>query len=131
MFGGVAGFTGYLFAAFILENRVTSGEPILSYGQHAGLISLPMCTLISAAIGLGLAFSIIRQYATSILILLLVSLSGWAINNSLWNDQIRTYGPDPSEAVLYYPPLACSGIALFIAAVVAARALLEKRKQVT
>lgn len=129
--GGITGFIGYIFAASILENRDTTAEPILSYGQQAGLISLPMCTLISAAIGLGLAFSIVRQFATSIVLLLLVSLSGWAINNSFWNDQIRRYGPDPSESVLYYPPLACSGIALFAATIVAAGALLAKRKPVT
>lgn len=59
-----------------------------------------------------------------------VSLCGWAINNAFWSDQITRYGPDPSEAVLYYPPLACSGIALFTAAVVAAWTALSSRKQV-
>jgi len=131
MIGGVAGFAGYIFASIILEKRDTATESILSYGQQAGLISLPMCTLISAATGLGVAFTIARQYVTSILLLLAVSISGWAINNSLWNDQIKRYGPDPSEAVLYYPPLACSGISLFTAVIVAVWAILASRKQVT
>jgi hypothetical protein len=129
--GGIAGFTGYLFAATIFENRDTTIESILTYGQQAGLISLPMCTLICAAIGLALAFSFIRQYAIAILILLLASMSGWAINNSFWSDQIRTHGPDPSEVVLYYPPLECSGMALSTAAIVAVWALLTHRKKVT
>ncbi len=131
MIGGIAGFVGYIFASITLEDRDTATEPILSYGQQAGLISLPMCTLISAATGLGVAFTIGRQYVTSVLLLLAVAFCGWAINNSLWNDQIKRYGPDPSEVVLYYPPLACSGFALFTAMVVAAWATLASRKQVT
>ena len=131
MIGGIVGFAGYIFASTILEKRDTTTEPFLSYGQQAVLISLPMCTLMNAATGLGIAFKIAGQYVSSVLLLLAVSLCGWAINNSLWNDQIRRYGPDPSEAVLYYPPLACSGIALFTAVIVAVWATLANRKQVT
>jgi hypothetical protein len=107
MIGGIAGFVGYIFASITLEDRDTATEPILSYGQQAGLISLPMCTLICAATGFGVAFTIGRKYVTSVLLLLAVAFSGWAINNSLWNDKIKKYGPDPSEAVLYYPRPAC------------------------
>lgn len=131
MIGGIVGFIGYLFASTILDNREVTTEPSLSYGQQAGLISLPMCTFISAATGLGIAFTITRQYVTSVLILLVVSLCGWAINHSLWSAQVRRYGPDPSEAVLYYPPLACSGIALCIAVMVAAWATLKSRSRFT
>lgn len=131
MIGGIAGFVGYMFASVILEKRETITDPVLSYGQQAGLISLPMCTLISAATGLGVAFTIARRYVTSVLLLLAVSLCGWAINNSLWNDQIKRYGPDPSEAVLYYPPLVCSELALVTAGIVVAWATLANRKQVT
>jgi hypothetical protein len=77
------------------------------------------------------AFTIRRQYVTSVLLLLAVAFCGWAINNSLWTDQIKRYGPDPSEAVLYCPPLACSGLALFTAMIVAAWATLTSRNQVT
>lgn len=119
IFGGMAGFAGYFLAATFLDNRDTTTEPILSYGQQAVLVSLPLCTLTSAVIGLGLAFAMARKYVMSISLLLAVSLCSWAINNSYWNDQIKRYGPDPSEAVLYYPPLACSGIAILIAAIVA------------
>jgi hypothetical protein len=117
--GGVFGFGGCIFAATLIESRNTATEPILSYGQQFGLISLPICIMIGAAIGLGFAFSVARRYAVSILLLLLVSLAGWALNNSFWNDQIARYGRDPSETVLYYPPLALSGLA-FIAAVLVA-----------
>jgi hypothetical protein len=58
MIGGIVGFIGYLFASTILDNREVTTEPSLSYGQQAALISLPMCTLISAATGLGIAFAI-------------------------------------------------------------------------
>lgn len=127
--GGVTGFVGYLLAASILDTRDTSAEPYLSYGQQAALISLPMCTLTIAAIGLGLAFAVYGQFKISIILLLLVSLSVRTVNNSNWNYQIRTYGPDPSEAVLYYPPLACSGMALLTAVTIGAVAVLRKHKQ--
>jgi hypothetical protein len=61
MIGGIVGFIGYLFASTILDKRDVTTEPILSYGQQAGLISLPMCTLISAVTGLGIAFTLTRQ----------------------------------------------------------------------
>jgi hypothetical protein len=83
-----------------------------------------------AATGFGVAFTIGRKYVTSVLLLLAVAFCGWAINNSLWNDQIKKYGPDPSEAVLYYPPPACSGLALFTAMIVAAWATLKSRRLV-
>ncbi len=54
----IAGFVGYIFASLTLEDRDTATEPILSYGQQAGLISLPMCTLICAANRTWLAFTI-------------------------------------------------------------------------
>lgn len=129
--GGFVGFTGYILASIILEKRNTTTEPILAYGQQAGLISLPMCTFIVAATGLGAAFAMNGRYITPVLLLLAVSCCGWAINNSLWSEQIKMYGPDPSEAVLYYPPAACSGIALAAAVVIAAWAILSSRKQVS
>ncbi len=124
--GGVFGFGGCIFAASMFESRNTATEPILSYGQQFGLISLPFCTMIGAAIGLGFAFSVARRYTVSILLLLLVSLAGWTLNNSFWNDQIARYGRDPSEAVLYYPSLALSGLA-FITAVLVAFVAAAKR----
>ena len=129
--GGVAGAGGFILAASMLENRNTTTEPILSYGQQAGLISLPMCAMISAVIGLGIALSIIRQYTAAIVLLLLVAVAGWALNNSFWNGQIARHGPDSSEAVLYYPPLACSGLAFSTAALIAIVAFVAKQKRVT
>ncbi len=129
--GGVFGFGGCIFAASMIESRNTATEPILSYGQQFGLISLPICTMIGAAIGLGFAFSVARRYTVSILLLLLVSLAGWTLNNSFWNDQIARYGRDPSEAVLYYPPIALSGLALIAAVFVAFVAAAKRQPRVT
>jgi hypothetical protein len=129
--GGVFGFGGCIFAASMIESRNTATEPILSYGQQFGLISLPICTMIGAAIGLGFAFLVARRYAVSILLLLLVSLAGWNLNNSFWNDQIARYGRDQSEAVLYYPPLAFSGLAFFSAVLVAFIAAAKRQPRVT
>ena len=51
--GGIFGFGGCIIAASMIESRNTAKEPILSYGQQFGLISLPICTMIGAAIGVG------------------------------------------------------------------------------
>lgn len=128
--GGIFGFGGCIIAASMIESRNTAKEPILSYGQQFGLISLPICTMIGAAIGVGFAFSVARRYTVSILLLLLVSLAGWTLNNSFWNDQIARYGRDPSEAVLYYPPLALSGLAFITAVLVAFVATAKRRSRV-
>ena len=129
--GGVFGFAGCIFAASMIESRNTTIDPILSYGQQFGLISLPICTMIGTAIGLGFAFSVARRYTVSILLLLLVSLAGWTLNNSFWNDQIARYGRDPSEAVLYYPPLVLSGLAFITAVLVAFVAAAKRQPRVT
>ena len=113
----------------MIESRNTATEPILSFGQQFGLISLPICTMIGAAIGLGFAFSVARRYTVSIILLLLVSLAGCTLNNSFWNDQIARYGRDPSEAVLYYPPLALSGLAFITAVLVAFVAAAKRQPQ--
>jgi hypothetical protein len=129
--GGFIGFAGYIAAASILEAHDDWSGPRLSYGQQAGLISLPICTMIGAAIGLGFAFAIVRRYMVSIALLLLVSLCGWCIVNVMWNDQIARYGRDPSEVVLYYPPMAFSMLALAAAFIVGLVAAVRWRARVT
>lgn len=55
-FGGlILGTVGYIAAAIFLENRNVESEPVLSYGQQAGLISTPLCAVIGAMIGLSIA----------------------------------------------------------------------------
>ena len=115
LLGGFIGFAGYIAAALLLEARDGVSGPRLSYGQQAGLISLPICTMIGAAIGFGVSLSLARRYLFSIVLLLFVWLCGCGIVNSMWNDQIARYGRDPSEVVLYYPPLAFSILALIAA----------------
>jgi len=119
LLGGFVGFGGYIVAASLLEARNEPLFPTLSYGQEAGLISLPLCTMIAAAIGFGVALARARRYFASIIMLVLVWYSGSAIVNSIWNNQIARYGRDPSEIVLYWPPLAFSLLALVAAAGVA------------
>ena len=127
LLGGFVGFVGYIAAALILEMRNGPTGPTLSYGQQAGLISLPICTMIGVAIGLGVALSLIRRYVVSIALLLLVSLCGSGIVNLMSNDQIARYGRDPSEVVLYWPPLAFSVLALVAAVAVGLVAFVRRR----
>ncbi|WP_231598552.1 hypothetical protein [Crateriforma conspicua] len=104
MLFGVAGFAGYIVLAITLERQPAENEPVLSHGQQAMLISLPICTMIAASTGLALAFAFARQHALSIILLFAISLLGWLVTRSLWNAQIAQYGHDASEVVLYYPP---------------------------
>lgn len=101
---GITGFAGYIALALSLERQPSQNEPMLSHGQQAALISLPICTIIAASAGLALAFAYAGRHVTSIVLLFITSLVGWLVTRSLWNAQIAQYGRDPSEAVLYYPP---------------------------
>jgi pimeloyl-ACP methyl ester carboxylesterase len=113
--GGFFGSVGYIVAALLLEARSEFAGPRLSYGQQFGLISLPLCTLMGAALGFGIALSLARRYLISVVLLVLAALIGWGIVTSMWNEQIARYGRDPSEVVLYYPPLGISILSLAVA----------------
>ncbi|MGB7346320.1 MAG: hypothetical protein WBD20_19030 [Pirellulaceae bacterium] len=104
MLFGLAGFAGYIALAITLERQPAENEPVLSHGQRAFFISLPICTMIAAATGGALAFAFVRQRALSIILLFVIALVGWLITRSLWDAQIAQYGHDASEVVLYYPP---------------------------
>lgn len=116
--GGIVGLVGYWVAAFLIEASLDLSGPGLSYGQQAFYVSQPLCVLIGGGIGLGVALLLVRLPFVSFLTLALVSYGGWYSNNSLWNNQIARYGRDPSEFVLYYPPMAFSLLALIAAVIV-------------
>ena len=109
---GVAGFVGYIALAISLERQPAENETVLSHGQQAMLISLPICTMIAASAGFALAFAFVRQRALSIILLFATSLLGWLVTRSLWNSQIAQYGRDASETVLYYPPAGYAAAAM-------------------
>ena len=117
---GLAGFAGYIALAIVLERQPSDNEPILSYGQQAFLISLPLCTMVAALTGGAIAFAFVRKQGFSVVLLFVIALMGWLVTRSLWNAQIAQYGRDASEAVLYYPPAgyaaatACLGLLLLI-----------------
>ncbi len=122
--GGVTGFAGYIVASGIIEKVYMqhSGD-YLTYTQQAGFIILPLCTLLGAAIGFSIAPAFVGRFIVSSILLIVTSLCGTAIVVAMWISQIATYGRDPSEVVLYYPPL-CYCAAAFVVAVgmLAARA---------
>jgi hypothetical protein len=127
LFGGFIGFAGTIAAALLLETGDEWSGPRLSYGQQAGLISLPICTIIGAAIGLGVSLAFAGRYLVAIVLLILMWLSSWRIMNSMWSDQILRYGRDPSEAVLYFPPIAFSFLALLVALIIGSVAGAQRR----
>jgi hypothetical protein len=115
IFGGIVGFAGYIAASLLLEIQPTAGEPVLSHGQQAILISLPISTLIGVGIGFSLAFCFVVHRVISAALMLGVAAIGYSITRTLWNSQIADYGRDPSEAVLYHPLAAMCGLAVLIA----------------
>jgi hypothetical protein len=125
--GASLGFVGCMVASLVLEAGLKPAGPTLSYGQQWGLIVLPLCTLIGAAIGLGVAFALVERPVISLVLLLVVSIVGSGVVSSMWNAQIARYGRDPSEVVLYYPPLALSMLALVTAVLIAATGLVRWR----
>lgn len=126
-FGGVIGFAGYIAAALLLETGDDWSGPRLSYGQQAVLISWPICTIIGAAIGLGFSLAFAGRYSVAIVLLILTWLSSWGLVNSMWSDQIVRYGRDPSEAVLFYPPIAFSFLALLVALTIGSVVAVRRR----
>jgi hypothetical protein len=126
--GGILGFAGYIAASLLLEVQPTQSEPVLSHGQQAILISLPISTLIGVGIGASLAFCFVCHRAVSALLLLIVASIGYSVTRSLWNSQIDDYGRDPSEAVLYHPLVAMCGLAVLIAFALIAFPLIRMRR---
>jgi hypothetical protein len=114
MLFGMAGFAGYIALAITLERQPAENEPVLSHGQQAILISLPICTMIAASTGFALAFAFVRKRALSISLLFVIALLGWLVTRSLWNAQIAQYGRDASEVVLYYPPAGYAAATMFL-----------------
>lgn len=120
--GGIVGFNGYLAVGSLLTTMIQSK---ISLGQQAGLVSLPICTLVCGSIGLGLVFMLIRRYLTAACILFAVGLCSSVIICALWKSQVSKYGEDSSEYVLYYPPLVCSAVALLLALIAVSQRLLS------
>ena len=105
--GGGVGLAGSILGGLALESHVESTRPagpVLSHGQQFGLMIVPLCTLIGAAIGFSIAVAFVRYAILAIILLLITSFVGWRTTTAMWDSQISEYGPDPSEVVLYYPP---------------------------
>ena len=123
---GIAGFAGYIALAFALEVVPAETEPVLSHGQQAILISLPICTLIGASVGGALAFLFARQPLICACLLFAIAIAGYGITRSLWNAQIAQYGRDASEVVLYWSPAGYSALSATLAILVACTTILTR-----
>ncbi|MBM3965966.1 MAG: hypothetical protein FJ308_13020 [Planctomycetes bacterium] len=112
--GGLIGFLGFIAASIFIELQSQPTEVALSYGQEAGLFSLPLCTVVGAATGFSVAISIMHRHLIAISMLIAVGVLGSGVVASMWSGQISRYGRDPSEVVLYYVPMAACGGAFVI-----------------
>ena len=100
---------GLLFEQFFMPALRRPGEPMLSYGQQAGLMMLP-AAILGTAIGLVLLWRTWIARGIAVVAPLLVAKGV----NSLWNESLAQYGPDPSDQVLYVPILAGAPLCLAI-----------------
>lgn len=113
--GCFTGYGGAIIGSVGLEQNIAShglGNPRLTYGQQAGLITMPLCALMGAGIGFALAMATTKHSMAAAALLLANAGLGWVITSSLWNQQIEQYGRDASEIVLYYPLVAMSFVSL-------------------
>ncbi len=118
--GGV-GLAVSIFGGTVLESHVDSTRPagpVLSYGQQVGMMIVPLCTLIGAAIGFSIAVAFFRYPRLAIILLLTTFFVGWGIRSTTWNSQIANNGPDPSEVVLSYPPMSMCMLAVCVSGVI-------------
>ena len=131
--GGFAGFIGYIAAAIAIESRIERWptESVLSYGQTAAFLSLPLCTLLLASTGFSVALTFTRSLRTCIGVLVLVCAFGSGITCLFWSSQVGQYGRDPSEYVLFLPPLVCSLCPLFLAGILALASFIARGKSGT
>lgn len=116
LIGGLIGFYGYRSAATYIEARIP--EPSITYGIQAGLISLPLCVVLLASIGLATAFALKLRFRVAISLLLAEFVVGAGVTALLWSSKITEYGRDSSDYVVYLPPITCSVLALIIAAII-------------
>ena len=128
--GLILGPIGYFAAAVILETRKVESEPILSYGQQAGLISAPLCAIMCAMIGMSFGLLIGRKAFFGTATLIATGCLGGLAVNSMWSEQIAQHGRDYSEIVLYYPPMSVA-IACLLFAVPSGLIAFRQRKQST
>ena len=98
--GLILGGLAYLVSAVILENRPGILDSQLTDGQQAGLISMPMCALFGATIGLSVALTIGQWELLGVVLLCFVGVIGLWTVISQWNDQIARYGSDSSGIVV-------------------------------
>lgn len=128
--GLILGAIGYFAAAIILENRHVESEPMLTYGQQAGLISAPLCATMCAMIGMSFGLVVGRQAFFGTVILIANGCLGGLVVNSMWSEQIAQHGRDYSEIVLYYPPMSVA-IASLLLAILTGLIAHKRRKQST
>lgn len=116
--GGATGAAVSIFGGGWLESWVESSRtigPRITYGQMFGMVIVPMCVLIGAATGFAIAVGWLRYSLTAVFLLSTTAFLGWGYTTSMWSSQIKTYGTDPSEYVLFYPPMAMSILAAGVA----------------
>ena len=113
---------GLLLEFTVVPLLVPPNTPSLSYGQEFAFIMLPLAVLFGAAIGSSLALGRIGRKLWCAGGLFISTLVVWGTVSSLWVSQVKQYGRDASEVVLYAPFLAVSVVALIVALVCVVKA---------
>ncbi len=112
--GGFIGFAGYIVTALILESSIIPSvePPKFTYGQQAGLISLPLSTIIGFSSGFALALFVVGMRRWSTVLMFAVAILGAFTTFSLWSQD--GIGECNSAIVLYYPIFGLCALIAFI-----------------
>ena len=108
--GATIGFAGYLVISAIIESSVMPNvePPRNTYGQQAGLISLPLSTIIGMTAGVSFAFLVNGWKRISIVGMFLISLLGSLTALGMWYDD--GLGECNSALILHVPIIVFCGV---------------------
>lgn len=101
----VVGLVGLVIEVLIIPWVTVPGQIQLSHGQQFAWVTLPIAGLQGSAAGLAIAFRLqsrtVLAVTTSIVSAVVLSLFVIV----LWNNDVKKYGQDTSQIVLYVPLL--------------------------
>ena len=131
MFGVGLGFVGCLVAAQLLKRFGMQHDyesSSTAYGQMFGLFSMPICVALGGAIGVAIALAGISRFGWATAVLLLTSVTCCVVVIHVWDGQIADYGRDPTDIIVYYPPLGFCAVAAAVMIGILAAGLIAARR---
>lgn len=99
------GFFVMLVTDLYIKSQIPVGTSVRQHAMEGIVVSMPICLLMGVAIGVALAFAAVRFRLIAVGILLLATVAGGVVTMNSWSHYVAVNGRDPSEKLLYYPPI--------------------------